>query len=149
MSLPEFTETGDLPVDVHKVSLEETVARFGADSDQRKLLARRLERIFEIALKTGYLARFVVFGSFVTSKSEPNDVDVFMIMDDNFEMQSLTGDTRLLFADHGTAQDHFGASVFWIRQMAAFGGEHIAIEDWQIKRDGTQRGIVEIVVNQI
>ena len=43
-------------------------------------------------------------------------------------------------------QDHFGCSVFWLRRMAAMGGEQAAIEDWQIKRDGTERGIVEITV---
>ena len=80
----------------------------------------------------------------MTDKLEPNDVDVFMIMDDNFEMGSLVGEPRLLFADHGTAQDCFGASVFWMRRMAAISGEQTAIEDWQIRRDGTERGIVEI-----
>jgi hypothetical protein len=29
--------------------------------------------------------------------------------------------------------------------LAALGGEQEAIEHWQIKRDGSQRGIVEIV----
>ena len=71
----------------------------------------------------------VVFGSLITDKHEPNDVDVFMIMDDNFDMGSLVGEPRLLFVDHGTAQDHFGASVFWMRRMAAIGGEQAAIED--------------------
>jgi len=103
----------------------------------------RLERIHGIALETGHLARFIVFGSFVTDKPDPNDVDVFMIMDDNFDIGSLVGEGRLLF-DHGTAQDHFGCSVFWVRRLAAMGGEEAAIKDWQIKRDGTQRGIVEI-----
>ena len=146
MPLPEFNEAGDLPTGVHDASLAESVARFGRGYDRRKLLARRLERIHQIASQTGHLARFVVFGSFVTDKHEPNDVDVFMIMDDNFDMGSLVGEARLLFADHGVAQDHFGCSVFWMRRMAAIGGEQAAIEDWQIKRDGTERGIVEITV---
>ena len=144
MPLPHFKETGDLPIGVHEASLADTVARFGTGSDRRKVVSRRLERIYHIAAQTGHLARFVVFGSFVTDKHEPNDVDVFMIMDDNFDMGSLAGEPRLLFADHGTAQDHFGATVFWIGRMAAIGGEQAAIEDWQIKRDGTERGIVEI-----
>lgn len=67
-----------------------------------------------------------------------------MIMDDNFDTGSLVDESRLLFVDHGTAQDHFSASVFWMRQMAAIGGVQAAIEDWQIKRDGTERGSVEI-----
>lgn len=144
MPLPEFNATGDLPTGVHKAPLAEAVTRLGMPSDRRKLLAHRLERIHHIASETGHLARFVVFGSFVTDKYAPNDVDVFMIMDDNFDIGSLVGKARLLFVDHGTAQHHFGSSVFWMRRMAAIGGEQAAIEDWQIKRDGTERGIVEI-----
>jgi hypothetical protein len=110
--LPGFNETGDLPTGVHAASLFETVARFGTSTDRRIVVGRRLERIYKIAAQTGHLGRFVVFGSFVTNKHEPNDVDVFMIMDDNFELGSLVGEPRLLFVDHGAAQHHFGASVF-------------------------------------
>jgi hypothetical protein len=39
--------------------------------------------------------------------------------------------------------------VFWLRRLAALGGEEQAIADWQIKRDGTFRGIVEIVKEEI
>jgi hypothetical protein len=56
----------------------------------------------------------------------------------------LAGEARLLF-DHAAAQARFGASVFWLRCLAAFGGEEQAIGDWQVKRDGGRRGIVEIV----
>lgn len=142
--LPEFNATGDLPPGVYAASLSTVITRFGTHTDQRKLLAQRLERIHQISAETGHLARFIVFGSFVTEKPEPNDVDVFMIMDDDFDLGSLVGEPRLLFGDHGTAQDCFGASVFWMRQMAAIGGEQAAIVDWQIKRDGNERGIVEI-----
>ena len=64
-------------------------------------------------------------------------------MDDGFDFTRLDRGTRLLF-EHASAQAHFGCSVFWIRRLAAIGGEEAAIEDWQIKRDGTLRGIVEI-----
>ena len=144
MLLPEFNDAGDLPLGVHETTLAEASIRFGKKSARRMVLVQRLKRIHQVALQTGFLARFVVFGSFVTNKHEPNDVDIFMIMDDNFEMGLLVCEPRLLFTDHGTAQDHFGASVFWMRRMAAIGGEQAAIEGWQIKRDGTERGIIEI-----
>lgn len=86
----------------------------------------------------------MVFGSFVTSKQRPNDVDVFMIMSDEFDATTLTGETVLLF-DHQAAQFYFGASVFWIRRLAALGGESAAVEHWQLKRDGNLRGIVEVI----
>ncbi len=90
------------------------------------------------------MARFVIFGSFVTAKPDPNDVDIFLLMEDSFDMSELAGEAKLLF-DHAAAQARFGASVFWVRRLAAFEGEQTTIEYWQIKRDGGQRGIVEII----
>jgi hypothetical protein len=106
--------------------------------------AQRLERIYRLAAATGHVARFIVFGSFVTAKPDPNDVDVFLLMDDGFDVATITGEARLLF-DHAAAQAHFGASVFWLRRLTALGGEQATIEHWQIRRDGGLRGIVEIV----
>jgi len=120
---------------------------FGNGSWQRVAVAQRLERIYRTALGTGHVARFVVFGSFVTAKKEPADVDVFLLMDDAFDMSTLTGESRVLF-DHAAAQAHFGASVFWLRHLATLGGDEKAIADWQVKRDGTFRGIIEIVEDQ-
>ena len=97
-----------------------------------------------MAVATGHLARFVVFGSFVTDKSDPNDIDIFMIMDDAFQAGELERETKILF-DHPSAQSYFGASVFWIRRLAALGGEAAAVEHWQLKRDGNLRGIVEVL----
>jgi len=146
--LPSFTKTGDLPPGIHRATLRETLERFGTDFPRRKILALRLERIYRLALETGYLARFVIFGSFVTDKSEPNDVDVFMLMEDAFDVGQLTGESRLLF-DHAMAQIHFGCSIFWIRRLAALDGEQTTIAYWQIKRDGKQRGVVEIPVEEL
>jgi hypothetical protein len=144
VTLPEFNEHGDLPAELHTATLGEVVARFGQSTPQRAAVAQRLTRIHQLAMATGHVRRFVVFGSFVTSKPHPEDVDIFMVMDDDFDFSQIQGETRLLF-EHGTAQSHFGARVFWLRQLAAYNGEDAAIADWHIKRDGTERGIVEII----
>ena len=144
MSLPPLTSSGDLPVGVHKSSLREVLECLGEGLPQRMRVAQRLERVYRLAYDTGHLARFVVFGSFVTDKPEPNDVDVFLVMDDAFDASQLRGEAALVF-DHAAADAHFGASVFWVRRMAALGGEETAIEYWQMKRGGGRRGIVEIV----
>jgi hypothetical protein len=84
-----------------------------------------------------------VFGSFVTAKPEPNDVDVFMVMDDHFDVTKVAQPTAVLF-DHPSAQSILGASVFWVRSMAALGGEDAAVADWMLTREGRSRGILEI-----
>ncbi len=122
MPLPEFTDSGDLPVGLHRATLNEVRARLGAGSRQRMMVAARLDRIYGLAHGTAHLARFIVFGSFVTDKPEPNDVDVFLVMDDEFDSASLSGQAALVF-DHAAADAHFGASVFWVRRVAALGGE--------------------------
>jgi hypothetical protein len=144
MRLPELTDSGDLPLGVHRALLREALERFAVGHAQRIAVGERLERIYRVAVATGHLARFVVFGSFVTDKPAPNDVDVFLIMDDAFDGNTLHGESALLF-DHAAADVHFGASVFWVRRLAAFAGEQATIEYWQAKRGGERRGIIEIV----
>jgi len=74
--LPPFEQDGDLPPGVHAATLRETIDRFGTVSPQRMLVALRLEHVYRLAVATGHLARFVVFGSFVTSELEPNDLEI-------------------------------------------------------------------------
>ncbi len=97
-----------------------------------------------MARSTGHLARFVIFGSFVTSKPRPNDVDIFRLMEDSFDVRQVSPEARLVF-DHAAAQNLLDASVFWLRQAAALGGEEATIAHWQTRRDGDKRGILEVV----
>ena len=110
---PAFNESGDLPPGIHCVTIEEALQHFRT-TPRRALIARRLERIYDLARSSGHLARFIVFGSFVTAvtaKAEPNDVDIFLLMENSFDVRNLSPDARLAF-DHTAAQNLLGASVF-------------------------------------
>ena len=96
MPVPEFAESGDLPAGIHTATLEEVEAQFGQESSVRKQTIERLRRVFHLASSTGHLARFIIFGSFVTAKLEPNDVDIVMLMDNDFEVTRLR-ERRLFF----------------------------------------------------
>lgn len=146
MTLPSFNSKGDLPSGIHTATLQEISLRFGELNRTREILYGRLERIARIVRRTGHLARMIVYGSFVTTKPEPNDVDVFLIFDETFDSSMCNSETLLLL-DHAAADAYFGASVFWLRRPAAFGGEQATIELWQTRRDGRLRGIVEIMEN--
>lgn len=129
---------------MYRVTLREALERFGGGSPQRQIIAHRLVRVYRVAQTTGHLARFVVFGSFVTYKLALNDVDVFLIMEDTFDATCLSGEAEVLF-EHAAAQAFFCGSVFWLRRLEALGGEQAALEDWQITRGGSRRGILEII----
>lgn len=132
-----------MPSGIHRATLAEVIDCFGK-APRRATVARRLDRIYSLVSASGHLARFIIFGSFITAKAEPNDVDIFLLMEDDFDVSKVTGEAAILF-DHLAAQNYEGASIFWVRRAGALGGEQAAIDDWQIKRDGTRRGIVEVI----
>lgn len=144
MPLPEFDRNGELPLGVHPATLEQVIERFGTGTPQREAVTARLLRIYQLAAATGGLDRLVLFGSYITNKAAPNDVDVVLVMQDSFNVMACNEEARRLF-DHREAQQVFGASVFWIRPallLLETVDEFVA--HWQIKRDQTRRGIVEV-----
>jgi hypothetical protein len=146
MPLPDFNTNGDLPPGVHRASWPEVMERFGEKAGQREVCTRRLAHIYELARRTDCLQRLVIFGSYVTAKGNPNDVDVILIMDDAFRLENSPMESRALF-DHAVAQARYGASIFWMRPALLI-GETVEqfIEYWQIKRGGGQRGIVDVIL---
>ena len=109
--IPAFAESGDLPTGIHKATLEEVEVRFGKQPPARKQTVERLRRVYGLASSTGHLARFVIFGSFVTAKPEPNDVDIVLLMDNDFDVSHLKGEAALLF-DHTVAQANVRLECF-------------------------------------
>src|SRR4051812_10989953 len=99
----KFNSDGDLPPGLHAGRLEEVLQHF-ANSPRRLIIARRLERIWNLARSTGHLSRFIIFGSFVTKKTEPNDIDIFLLMEDTFDVQQTSSEARVVF-DHAAAQN--------------------------------------------
>jgi hypothetical protein len=91
------------------------------------------------------LLRFVIFGSYITVKPEPNDVDIILIMRDDFRLPECEAEMAPVF-HHLQAQATYGASVFWsspsgmlLETVDQF------VAHWQRKRDESQHGIVEII----
>src|SRR5258708_26304775 len=96
-TLSHFNAAGDLPPGIHQSSLAQVLQRFGDGSAQRRTVAERLSRVHKLAVETGHVTRFILFGSFITAASAPNDVDVFLLMDDNFAVEELRGEAAILF----------------------------------------------------
>jgi hypothetical protein len=143
---PKFNKVGDLPPGIHQATLLDVIEHFGKGGFQRAIVVERLQRIYSLAMETGKVAHFIMFESFVTDKPDPQDIDIFLLMEDTFDVRQVTGEARILF-DHMAAQNYEGASIFWVRRLAAFDGEEDAIKHWQLKRDGKKRGIVEVLTH--
>jgi hypothetical protein len=145
MPLPPFNDLGDLPAGIYKITLDDLLERFGEGTPQRQLVTQRLLRIYKLAKNTGRLLRFVVFGSYVTAKPAPNDVDIILVMHDDYSPEGDSKEIELLF-DHQRAQKELGASVFAIRPSFIFlESVDDFIAHWQITRNKTKRGKIEVI----
>lgn len=142
--LPPKTATGELPPGIHPAGWDEIERQFGRGADARVRALGRLRLLHELAARTGHLARFLVFGSFVSGVPEPRDVDIVLVMTEDFRLEEASRESRTLFS-HADAEARFGASVFWVRQgMLTEHEMQEFLDTWQAKRDRTRRGMLEV-----
>jgi hypothetical protein len=80
MALPDFRADGMLPPGIHAATLKEVQVRFGSGSEPRQRKADQLATVVEAALSYGTIKRVLVWGSFVSAKVEPNDLDYSLVV---------------------------------------------------------------------
>jgi hypothetical protein len=93
--IPDFREDGYLPEGLHMAAEAEVISRFGSATPRRRRLALRLRRWLELSRLTR-ARRFLVDGSFVTARAEPNDIDAVVLLANDFEQQISDGSDAAL-----------------------------------------------------
>ncbi len=110
MPIPPLRNDGFLPSGLQLTDLNELEDRFGGSTTRRKDLFIRLRLFVELARHCGAL-RLFVNGSFVTAKTEPNDVDVVVWIGAKYLdlLANDDGEAILLeqMADSGEPQEVF------------------------------------------
>lgn len=87
--LPEFNSDGNLPEGLHRTTEKELFERFATGSARRQWLGERLRDLLDFAKSTGELSRLFLWGSFVTSKEIPHDLDVLLVMSTDVDIDAL------------------------------------------------------------
>jgi hypothetical protein len=77
--IPPFDDNGYLPPGIHRATVEEKAARFGGESELRRVQMESLMWLIDLARRAG-ARRLIVNGSFVTRALEPNDVDCVLLV---------------------------------------------------------------------
>ena len=139
----EFNVDGNLPEGIHSVSEEEFLDHFATSSARRKWVGEGLKEIFGLAKSTGKVERIFVWGSFVTAKESPNDVDILLVMSEDFHLETVPEECRHLF-DYIRARVRFNADVFWSKASIGEDTLSLWLETYQLTKDFKRRGIVEV-----
>src|SRR6266568_1334853 len=107
MPIPAIDEEGFLPEGIHGASLRESIARFGAESDTRKQQCELLRQVVAAAKPYFQMKRVMVWGSFVTAKGEPADLDYSVVVSVNYRSDDLAHTDRRFFVPF-EARQHYG-----------------------------------------
>jgi hypothetical protein len=128
---------------VHQADWLEFQARFCGSSPRRVWLSGRLSALVDLAAGSGKLRRVLIWGSFVTSKPAPKDLDILLIMDEDFEVDDTSAPAQVVF-DSARAKLLFEADVFWARSSIGTDLLDLWLETYQTSRAFRKRGIVEL-----
>jgi hypothetical protein len=143
--LPALNSEGNLLEGVHLATEDEVFARFATPSARRQWLGEQLRSLLALAKATGQLARVFLWGSFVTDKEIPNDLDILLVMSTEFAIETVPTPAHVVF-DHVQARLRFQADVFWTKASLDLQVLHLWLDTYQTGKDFTRRGIVEVLV---
>ncbi|MEW6380026.1 MAG: hypothetical protein AB1611_10535 [bacterium] len=144
--IPKFNKDGNLPKGIHKATLDEVKEIFGAGSARRKWLIKNLEKIINLANYTDKLERVFVWGSFVSNKELPQDIDLLLIMKEDFIADEVSSEAKKIF-DYVQGRIAFNADIFWSKSSIGEEMIDLWLETYQMTRDFEPRGIVEVITH--
>lgn len=140
-AIPPFRADGYLPDGIHPATTAAILSRFGVGSGRRRQLAVQLRRWIELARQVG-ARRFVINGSFVTSKTDPGDLDAVILLPGDFKQQ-LAQSVLAAIELEAIFVNRSGGDLFPAESDAVFDGW---TEFFSRTRElgGRRKGVVEI-----
>ena len=113
-----MNETGLLPQGIHNCSVSELRARFGIfqTSDRRPRLMQKLEAFLAEAKASRIVRAVIVNGSFVTSKEDPNDIDLIIVVAAEHDFRSDLKPTEYNVLSKQRVRRRFGFDLLVARE---------------------------------
>jgi hypothetical protein len=132
--IPPFEDNGYLPPGIHPATFDEVEARFGCDSELRRVQIQSLRWLVDLAKRAG-VKRLVLNGSFVTDAIEPNDVDCALLIGTAFH------------EDSEIAQELHEGLPFLDLQVVEESEFALLVEEiFATDRDTVPKGLVELMI---
>jgi predicted nucleotidyltransferase len=124
-------------------SLDDIRIRFGTSTPRRQFLFRQLEIIIDQLLVTRNVRQIYLFGSFVSGKASPNDVDLLVVMNAGFSTTQIGGKVLELF-QHDVCRIRYHADLFWVTEAVGNARIEDLLEVFSRDREGRTQSVVEV-----
>lgn len=146
MPLPELGSDGYLPPGIHAASMREVLARYAIHTPARERCGNLLRLIVGNAKSYPTIKRVLLWGSFVTAKPEPGDMDYSIIVEVGHKAAQVAVEHHRFFVPV-IARQHYGVDVSYLRIYDYPFDIYLEKLDFVCqRRDKRKSGIVEISV---
>jgi hypothetical protein len=127
------------------LTFAEIYRQYGQSTPHRQFLCGRLQTVIQLLSATGALRRLYLFGSFVTVKPTPRDLDCLAVMATGFTTATLSSPVLEVF-QHDLCRLYYHTDMFWVTE--AVGTDHIdaILQVFSRDRHGLPQPIVEVQV---
>jgi len=144
VNLPELNEDGYLEQGIYLARLTEVLGQFGTGTPARERQGNLLRLIVESARKYPTIKRILLWGSFVSAKPEPGDLDYSIVVDPRHRFVSIEPEDKRFFVPFD-ARVHYGVDPGYL-VLYEYPPEPFAeiILFFCEDRDGRKHGILEV-----
>lgn len=118
MPIPEFTQQGVLPNDIHDCSLEEIESIFGRfqSTDCRINLTKKLKDYINDLKKSGLGIELIIDGSYATKVENPGDIDLILVLSEDFDYSSEIRPFEYNLTSNRAVKRIYGFDVFTVKK---------------------------------
>ena len=124
-------------------SLDDLRIRFGTSTPRRQFLCRQLEIVIDQLRVTRSLKQVYLFGSFVSGKASPNDIDLLVVMNAGFSTTQLSGKALELF-QHDLCRIRYHADLFWVTEAVSRASIEELLEVFSRDREGRAQSVIKV-----
>jgi len=148
MPIPAFTPDGLLPEGVYDCTVEELRRQFGSfqASDRRPKLFSQLEAFLAAARSSGLVLHVVIDGSFVTAESQPNDIDLILIVQGDYDFSADLLPSQYNVLSRTRVRKRYGFDLVAVRDGTQELDEAVAFFERVRGKPGLRKGILKLTL---
>lgn len=146
MPIPDLDSAGFLPQGIFDCTLPEIELRFGRfeTSDDRPRLFRQLLAYVSELRQWGIVRAVLVDGSFVTAKSKPNDIDLVLVLPDDFKMPVSLIPASYNSLSRNRVRRRWGFDLFLAREGGAELSKFVEFFQQVRHEPGRRKGLLRV-----
>jgi len=142
--IPPHDDNGNLPPGEHPASIAEVVERFrGAVILSRGKKIESIKELFNFVQE--FAVRLYIDGSFVTTRLSPNDVDVMVVVPEDFDFESYEG-KHLLRMRRNMKLNHLDIWPYAENRHSDKISELLDVWTHDFDNDNVEKGIIRVEI---